>query len=485
MSSESKVSGKVIAAGLSWKFAERILAQGISTLVSIILARLLLPEEYGLVTMVLIFINIANVFVTSGFGQSLIQERNAGDLEFSTITYVSITVAILLYGVLFVCASIIEAFYNILDLAIVIRVLGLKLIISGYNSIQQAYVQKTMQFRKFFFSTLGGTLISGIVGVVLAYNGFGVWALVAQYLVNSTIDTIVLQITIHWRPRLVFSIKCAKRLISYSWKLTVGDLVSTVYNELRSLVIGKFYTPQDLAYFNKGEQFPKLIITNVSTSIISVLYPAMSLVNDSVEELKDITRKSMRASSFCVFPILIGLATVATPFVSLLLTDKWLPCVIYMQLSCFSNVTTPLSSANLQALKAIGRSDIVMYLEIIKKSIGLFLIFATIKYGVLMIAISGLIYSIVALVVNAYPNKKFLGYGYMEQLKDILPFAVASIIMGGVVLLVGFLRINLLIKLITQIVVGMIVYVVVMKIGKNEIYINLENLLFGKIFKKR
>lgn len=479
----NKVSGKTIASSLSWRFAERILAQGVSTVVSVVLARILMPEEYGVVTMVLVFINIANVFVTSGFGQSLIQDREASDLEFSTMTFVSVSVSLVLYALLFLTAPIISNFYNEPLLTPVLRVLSLKIPLAGYNSIQQAYVQKHMMFKKFFFSTLWGTVVSGVAGVLMAYVGFGVWALVAQYLINSTIDTLVLCFTITWKPKKMFSMDAAKRLFSFSWKLTVGDLVGTIYNELRSLVIGRVYTTTDLAYFNKGEQFPKLVINNINTSIISVLYPAMAMVNDTVDELKEVTRKSIRASSFFLFPALVGLCAVAETFVSLILTDKWLPCVPFLQLACFSYITVPLSSANLQALKALGRSDLVMKLEIFKKVTGLVLVIATMKFGVFAIAFSGLIYSIIAVVANASPNRKLLNYSYREQCMDLLPFALMSATMGIPIYLMNYLPLNSGITLAIQIAAGIVIYFLLAILTRNDIMMRLLSVIKGRLKK--
>lgn len=472
-----KVSGKEVAVGLSWRFAERILAQGVSTIVSIILARLLLPSEYGVVTMVMVFINIANVFVTSGFGQSLIQDKDASDLEFSTMLYVSLGSSVVLYLLLFIGAPFIAVFYHSPELSPVLRVLSLKLILAGYNTIQQAYVQKNMLFRKFFFSTLGGTIISGFVGILMAYKGFGAWALVAQYLTNSTIDTIVLLFTIDWKPKRMFSAKKAKKLFSFSWKLTVGDLVGTIYNELRSLIIGRVYTTSDLAFFNKGEQFPKLILNNINTSIISVLYPAMAKVNDNVDDVKDITRKSIRASSFFIFPMLVGLSVIAEPFVRLILTEKWLPCVPFLQLACFTNLTTPLSSANLQALKALGRSDITMKLEIFKKTTGLILILISVRFGVYAIALSGLVYAIIAVAANASPNRKLLSYSYKEQLLDLAPFTVMSAIMGGAVYFIKILPIHDAFIILIQLTVGFIIYSSLAYWTKNDIMMRLFGIL--------
>lgn len=480
-----KVTGGQVASGLSWRFAERILAQLVSTLVSILLARQLMPGEYGAVALILVFINIANVFVTSGFGQSLIQDKNAGDVEFSTMTIVSVAVSVALYVLIFISAPFIAAFYKMPELSALLRVLALKLPLSGYNSVQQAYIQRNMMFKKFFFSTLGGTIISGIIGVAMAYMGFGAWALVAQYLINSAMGTVILHLIIGWHPRWRYSAECAKRLFSFSWKLTVGDLLGTIYIEIKSLLVGKAYTTVDLAYFNKGEQFPKLIISNVNSSVISVLYPAMSKVNDSLEDLKDMTRKSIRASSFFLFPALVGLCVTAQPFVRVVLTEKWDECVPFLQLACISNITVPLSSANLQAMKALGRSDLTMWLEVIKKSIGLVLVLASLPFGPLAIAWSGVIYSVIALLANALPNRKLLNYSYKEQFGDLLPFAGMSGIMGIFVYPMTYLPVSELLVLVLQVITGVFVYAGLAYYTKNDIMMRLLQIVIRRVSKMK
>lgn len=453
-----KVEGKDVISGVSWRLAERIGAQGVSTVVSVLLARLLLPEEYGVVTMVLVFINIANVLVTSGLGQSLVQDKDAGDLEFSTMTYVSLAASAIFYFILFFCAPMLAGYYKMPLLSPVLRVLSLKLILAGYNTIQQAYVQKNMMFKKFFFSTLGGTVISGVVGVLMAYQGFGVWALVAQYLINSTVDTIVLFFSIGWKPKRMFSVDRAKKLFSFSWKLTIGDLAGAIYNELRSLIIGRYYTGSDLAFYNKGFQFPQLVIGNIDASVASVLYPTMVSVNGTAEGLKEVARKTIRVSSFFLFPALVGLSVVAEPFVEVILTRRWIPCVPYLQIACYSYITVPLSSANLQAIKALGRSDLVMRLEIFKKAIGLAFICMAARWGVIAIALSGVFYSVVAVIANAVPVRKLINYTYKEQIADLMPFAAMSGIMGILVHLLKYAGMSTGFLLTAQVICGIVIY---------------------------
>ena len=253
----------------------------------------------------------------------------------------------------------------------VLRVLGLRVPIAAFNSVQQAYVSKNMLFKRFFFSTLFGTLLSGVVGCVMAYNGFGIWSLVGQYLTNTIVDTTVLWFTVRWRPNFVFSFKRVKSLFSFGWKILVSNLIDTGYQQIRSLVIGGKYTSADLAYYNRGQQYPQLVVANVNTSISSVLFPAISKNQENLEVVKNMTRRAIKTSSYIMWPLMFGLAVISKPLVVWMLTDKWLPCVPYLQIACFNFAFWPIHTANLESLKAIGRSDILLKLEVVKKIMGL------------------------------------------------------------------------------------------------------------------
>lgn len=457
-----------VLSGLVWKFGERISAQLVTFVVSIVLARLLEPSQYGAIAIVNIFIAFANVFVVSGFGNSLIQKADADDVDFSSVFYFSIVMSIFLYIILFILAPFVADFYNMPILSPVLRVLGLRLIIAGINSVQHAFVSHKMIFKRFFWSTLAGTIVSGIVGIVMAYHGYGIWALVAQYMVNTTVDTIVLFITVKWRPKLMFSLKRLGKMFSFGWKLLVSSLIDTGYTELRSLVIGKMYTSSDLAYYNKGKNFPNLIVTNVNSSIKSVLFPAMSKNQDSREQIKLMTRRAIRVSSYIMFPLLIGLGLIGKPFVRLLLTEKWLFCVPFLQISCITFMMMPIHTSNLQAIKAIGRSDIFLKLEIIKKIIGLVALLISMRYGVLAIAASGIVTTIIATVINSFPNRKFINYRYFEQIKDLFNGFVPLIAMILPVVLIGMLNIGDFLKIAIQVIVGATAYISVSALTKNE-----------------
>lgn len=462
---------KQTVSGVFWKFAENGLAQIVNFVLSIILARMLLPEDYGIIALVTVFITICDKLVVSGLATSLIQKKDADSKDFSTIFYFSLAVSAVLYGLLFATAPLIANFFEAYEkelLVDVIRVMGLQLIIVAVNSVQSAYVSRTMQFRRFFWSTLGGTTVSAALGIWMAYAGFGVWALVAQYLVKMLGSTLVLWFTVKWRPTLQFSMERFKQLYSYGWKIFLASVIKVLYNDLRTVVIGKFYSSAQLAYYNKGQSFPQLVETNVTGTIDSVFFPAISRKQSSVEEMLSMLRRTVKVSSFVLIPLLVGLAAVATPLVEVLLTPKWLPCVFYMQILCFSFVLAPMEIENLQAIKAIGRSDIVLKLEIIKKTVGVLMLVIAIPIGVEAIAVSFLAGNVFAAIVNAIPNKKLLGYGIGKQVADVLPSLLMSFVMYGAVYAVSLIKLNAFLLLAIEIAVGVGVYLLLSVITKNE-----------------
>lgn len=453
-----------------WRFAERCGAQIVTFIVSIILARILEPKDYGTIALVTVFTTILQVFVDSGLGTALIQKKNADDLDFSSVFYFNFATCITLYIGMFLAAPYIATFYGDGNLVYIIRVISLTIVISGIKGIQQSYVSKKMLFKRFFFSTLGGTIFSAILGIVMAYMGFGVWALVAQQLSNITIDTLILWLTVKWRPKWMFSWKRLVGLLSFGWKLLVSSILDTVYNNLRNLIIGKIYSASDLAFYNQGDKFPKVIITNINTSIDSVLLPAMSGVQDDRERIKSMTRRAIKTSTYIMAPLMMGLAFCANPIVKLILTEKWMPCVPFLQVFCITYMFWPIHTANLNAINAMGRSDLFLKLEIMKKCIGLALLFITMKISVMAMAYSLLVSGLLSQIINSWPNRKLLNYGYLEQLKDIFPAILLSVCMGFLVSLIQLLNLNEMITLIIEVPLGMIIYIIGSKFFELESY---------------
>lgn len=443
-----------------WKFAERMAAQIVTTVVSIVLARILDPADYGTISLITVFIALCNVVMVSGFGNALIQKKNTDTVDFSTVFYFNLLFSLVMYVIIFMTASPISRFYGIEILKPIIRVMGLSVIIASINSVQHAYVSKKMIFRKFFFSTLFGTILSGIIGVALALYGAGVWSLVAQYMINLTVDTVVLWITVKWYPTKEFSLERLKELFGYGWKLFISGFLDTGYSQLRTIIIGKIYTAKDLAYYDQGQKYPQLLIANINSSISSVLLPSMAKEQDNIDNVKKMTRIAVSVSSYILWPMMVGLAVVAEPFIRILLTEKWLFCVPYLKIACFTFVFWPIHTANLEAIKAIGRSDIFLKMEIIKKGIGIALILISVKFGVIGIALSGVINSLIGCIINSIPNKKILNYGLKEQFVDILPEILLSLGMGLVIFPFKYMIEGDWALIIIQILVGASFYII-------------------------
>lgn len=456
-----KTKRKIINS-LIWAFLERIGAQGVSFIVSIVLARLLFPKEFGVIAIVTIFISLANTFVTAGLGNSLIQKKNADDIDFSTVFYFNIFFSLIVYIVLWLIAPVVSNYFEMYQLTIIIRVMGIRVLFSAVNSVQRAFVSRNFLFKKFFFSTIIGTLFSAIIGIYMAYNGYGVWALVAQYMTNSFIDTFVLWITVKWRPKKVFSLSRLKTLFSFGWKLLLSSLLSTIYVNIYSIIIGKFYSSSDLAFYNRGKKFPQIFSVNISSAIDSVFFPAMASQQDNIPKLKIYARKSISFGSFIIFPIMFGLAAIADNMIPVLLTDKWNDAIIFVQIASISFAFLPITMANLQVIKALGRSDTYLKLDIIKKIVGLSILFSLFKRGVVAIAIAEALSTFLGLFINTYHNKKYINYSLYEQIKDIFPSLLSSMIMAIIVFLIGeILVFNVIIVMFIQVVSGAIIYLII------------------------
>lgn len=442
-----------------WRFLERGGTYVMNFVVSLVLARLLEPSLYGSIALVTAITSILQVFVDSGMANSLIQKKDTDDLDYSSVFYFNLVFCLVLYAGLFLAAPMIARLYHDLSLTPVVRVLGLTIVVSGVKNVQQAYVAKTMQFRRFFFASLGGTLFAAVVGITLAYRGYGVWALVFQQLLNVAVNTAILWLTVGWRPKRLFSWQRLGALISYGWKLLVSQLLDTAYIKLYQFIIGLRYSTADLAFFNRGEQFPTLIMENVNASIDSVLLPVLSSEQDDKTRVREMTRRAIRVSSFVLMPLMAGLAACAEPMVRLLITEKWLPAVPYMQLFCVYFAFWPLHTANLNAIKAIGRSDIFLRQEIIKKVLETGILLVTMRYGVMAITLGMLVSGFLALIVNAWPNRRLLDYTLGRQLLDAMPAMLLSCAMALAILPVTRTALPDLVKLLIMVPAGVGVYV--------------------------
>lgn len=470
---------------LLWRFLERSGAQLVTLLVSIILARLLDPAVYGTVALVTVITNVLQVFVDGGFATALIQKKDADDLDFSTVFYFNVASCLFLYILVFLMAHAIANFYKIPELTEVIRVISLIIVISGVKNVQQAYVSRNMLFKRFFFATLGGTLGAAIVGIVLAYLGYGVWALVGQMLFNITVDTLILWITVKWRPIRAFSIERLKSLFSFGWKMLVANLIATINGQFQQLIIGKVYSSEDLAFYNRGRQFPDLIVSNINTSIDSVLFPALSNEQDNYDRVREMTRHSIKVSTYIMAPLMMGLFACAETIVCLILTDKWLPSVPYLRIFCIIFLFYPIHTANLNAIKATGRSNVLLRLEIIKDIFSVLVLLITMRYGTLTIAYGMLVCSVFGQLVNSWPNRGTLKYTYKQQLMDIIPNCLSAGVMGIVVYSVKLFGFGIGVTLGLQVLVGILLYLIISIITRNSSFYYVLSIIKPFFSKKR
>lgn len=477
-SSKQKVAG-----GLFWSYGERIMAQLVSLIVSIILARLLDPDNYGVISIVMVFITICDAIVTGGFGNAIVQKKDADELDVNTMLCCSVAISIFLYIVIFCAAPWIGSFYNMPIVQPILRVLGLRLLISGVNSIQRAWIQKRMLFKRFFISTSFGTIISAIVGISMAYMGKGAWALVGQYMTNSFIDTIVLLVTNDWKPRLKFSWERAEEMLSYGWKVMVTTVIYTLESDLRSLIIGKRFGSADLAYYDQGKKFPNLLVSNINTTISNVMFPVLSENQNDPTRLKQLCRRAVSIGIYLLSPLLIGLIGVADIFVITILSEKWAPCIPFLRILTLVFLVRPFTTTCQQSILSVGRSDVTLKIEIFVNTLAIGILFYSvfIRKSVIGIAIGTLIAELVSMGMFMYYENKIIRYSYKEQLQDLLPSLVLASAMGVIVYIIRFLPIHKGLTLILQVAIGAVFYLMASYVLQFEPYIYLVGMLKEKL----
>ena len=457
-----------ITTSLFWKILENGGSQGVQFVVSVLLARLLSPAEYGIVAIVLIFTTIANVLVQNGFSSALIQKQNADDLDFSSVLIFNVFLSILIYILLFFISPIIAEIYNRPELINILRVMGIIIIPGSIISVQNSYVARNMKFKMLFIATFLASIISGGISVFMAINGMKVWALAFQQIVYYFALLIILGIGIKYLPKLSFSMERLKTMFAFGSKLLIASLIDTIFTNIHGLIIGKAYSEEMLGAFNRGEQFPKLVVTNLSSAIQSVLLPVMSKKQDSKAEIKKILQSSIKLSTFVVAPMMCGLAAVSDNLILLLLGEKWSFSIPFLHVMCFSYVFWPIHISNLQALNAMGRSDIFLKLEIIKKLLGVAILVIGIRYNVFIFVGLKAFSDLICAFINAYPNVKLLDYKLREQSIDALKNFIPAGCMGVIIYIAGkYIGIGVF-SLLVQIVLGVIIYIALAVIMKNE-----------------
>lgn len=456
------INKKKVINNISWSIAEKMLTELVNTLITIILARLLIPDDYGTVALVIIFINISSIFVTCGLGPALIQNKNADEIQVSTAFYLNLFIGIILYFVLFFVSPYISKFYDRDELTLVLRVLAIKIPINAVYDIQHAYIKKRLEFKKFFFSSLFGTIIGGVVGIVLAKNGYGVWALVFSTLIDQIMDSIILFFSTRWFPSFRFSIKSSKKMISFAQKLFITDFIAKTYNQIRSLLIGKKFTVSDLAYNSKGQKITTSISELIISSVVRVMSPVLSIYQDERIKMREIVRECIRVSSFFVIPAMAGIISTASVFIPLILTDKWVGCVPYIQIYCLIMLIGSSSYMDRYVVEACGKGNVLIKIQFLQVVLELSAVCLGILFfnNPIYLALTGLVTQAIYIVVTNIECYKLIEYGLLSHLKDMIKPITISFVMGTIVFLIKYIGLSLIVTLIIQIITGIVLYTV-------------------------
>lgn len=473
--------------GVIWKAMESGGNQAVKFVISVVLARMLAPENYTTLALLLIFVNIADVFVKKGFATALIQRKDADNVDFSSVLWASFAIAALFYAVLFFAAPFIAGFYEEPQFSLALRIVSVILFSGAFNSVQSAIITRKLEFRKLCMATLATTLVSGAIGIYMAYAGYGVWALVAQQMIGSFSTVFMLWALDRWTPAFVFSLERVKSLFGFGWKLLASSLLDMGYRSLSQLVVGKRYIGDSLAFYNRGQQYPTLIADNLTSVSLSVLFPAYSAHQDDNLRVREMVRKTNRSTALMIFPMMAGLAAVATPFIRVLLTDKWLPTVPFLQLMCIVYALYPVEATDLQAINALGRSDIYLKTEIIKKIFGILALAGSVFFFTTPIAIAWGVAAtaVFSMLVTMVYMKRLFGYGWGAQIWDITPPILLSGAMWAAVYGASLLPVPELPKLVIEIICGVAVYIALAVLLKLESFTYLWQSMKGYLNKRK
>lgn len=444
--------------GLLWSSAERLSVKGIQFLVMILIARILSPNEYGLVGMLTVFITVSDSLINSGFSQALIRKQNRLEIDLCTVFYFNLVVSLILYGILYVTAPWIAKFYQEPRLLDLTRVLCIIVIINSLGVVQRAIFTASIDFKTQTKASAVAAIISGTIGISMAYLGFGVWTLVWQQLLNAGLKTLLLWFFSTWRPRLIYSWNSFRELFSFGSKLMLSGLIDTIYNNLFLLIIGKVYTANSLGYYSRAQHFAEFPSSNITTILQRVTYPVLCNIQDEDQKLAGNYRKILKLSAFIMFPMMVGLAAVAYPLIDVILGAKWHFAGALLIPVCFSMMWYPINAINLNLLQVKGRSDLFLKLEIVKKILGIAVLAITVPMGLIAMCYGTVVSSLISLVINTYYSGKFINVGLLLQMKDIMPTILVCVMMYcGTMLFVSVVH-NSYVGLIGGVFVGITLY---------------------------
>lgn len=479
----NELRGKVLR-GLAWSTLEKVGTQLIAFIVSVILARLLTPQEYGIVALTSVFMAISGVFVDGGFGAALVQKKDADELDFCTVMYSSIGIGVIIYLFLFFIAPYAAIFFHTQEFTVVLRIAALPFLWMGYRSALNSYFYRSLQYKAIFYRSLISLVCSAIVGITMAYLGYGVYALLAQGITSELTALITLQITSPWHPTFRYSIDRARTLMAFGGNVAGASLIGTAFNELKGLLIGRLYTPADLALFNKGGSFPRLIFGNINSILNEVLFPAMSRYGDDRTKVKLLVRRFMKTGLYVVFFLMTVIFASCEPLVRLVFSEKWVPCVPYMRIVCLQLMIEIIGFINMQSMKAVGEANTILKLEVYKKPVFLIMTVIGALISVYALAVTLPLYALYATYINISPNKRILNYSFREQLFDI---SVPIMLCAGMLVFIyplSFLHLPDVVIIITQAAVGLVIYVLLSLLFNVESFYYLKDLIVGYAKKK-
>jgi len=472
--------------GLTWSFIDTFARYGLTFFIGIILARLLSPADYGLVGMTTIFFAISTSFIDSGFGVALIRKQNTDDADLSSVFYFNLLLSIIFYLLLFVTAPLISDFFNEPKLTLLIRVIGINLIIGAASTIQQIILTKRIDFKLQTRISVISTIFSGIIAVVMAFKGFGVWSLVTSTLIGRTVTTILLWIWNKWTPIWIFSISRLSELFRFGSKLMVSSLINTIFNNIYYLVIGKYFSATELGYYTTADNFNKLPSENISGIVQRVSFPVLSSIQNDVPRLREAYKKLIRGTMLITFVLMLGLVAVARPMVLTLIGEKWEPSIIYLQLLCFSGMFYPLHSINLNMLAVKGRSDLFLRLEIIKRTLSVPIIVIGVFWGIKAMLLGMISLTLIGYFLNSFWSGKLIGYSFIEQIKDILPSFWLALTMSSLVFVIGILvPLPSLLLLIIQLITGILLTIGLGEGFHFKDYLYIKEIVLEKLLKRR
>ncbi|BEM22571.1 TPA: lipopolysaccharide biosynthesis protein [Serratia marcescens] len=479
MSSDSLKKKAIL--GIIWNVAEKFLVQGAKFVIGIILARIISPEDFGLIGMILIFIVLSDIITDGGFSQALIQKKDRKNIDFSTVFYFNILISLLLYALLYVCSPSIAHFFNNDKLIDVVRILSLNIIIKSFYLIHLTKLSIELNFKLRTKINIISVIISGALSLYLAYNGYGVMALVYQTLSNSLITLLLMYFAVKWYPTLQFSMDSLRKLFGFGSKLLLASSIVTIVDNSYSILIGRYFNSRDVGYYTQGRTVPDLLSSNLYSVLQAVMFPVMTSTQDDRERLVRIYKKSLNMTAFIIIPTMVGFSFIAEPFVRVFLTEKWLPAVVVIQWLCLARMVTPISALNCSILNATGRSDIYLKVDLMKLPLTFGVLFMTAPYGLRAVVIGYFAVAVISFFIHAYYPGKLFGYGAWKQLKDMTPIFIATAAMSAVLY---FIHIDGgIYELMVKIVVGIVVYVLASLITKSDSCLEIIRILRSKLLK--